>query len=186
MNAEELYTLVDAVPESKWADVKRYLKTKALSAEAPTDEVIEAITQKYAKGEFYKYATTEDLKAGFRRVNEMIMNRKEFNEVFEVSVSEKRWVSLKTYLRDLNQPENMPTVDEIEMFALHDLQKESSDYVTYSHEELIECFLDDCEEVTLAKVKREDLLQSIDHMSAEHLNLVSEYVMNLKEENLID
>lgn len=39
------------------------------------------------------------------------MYRKEFNEVFEVTASEKRWVALKTYLRDLNQPENMPTAD---------------------------------------------------------------------------
>lgn len=58
-------------------------------------------------------------------MNEMIMNRKEFNELFEVTVSDKRWVALKTYLRDLNQPENMPTAHEIETFRLHDIEQNS-------------------------------------------------------------
>lgn len=29
------------------------------------------------------------------------MNRSEINEVFELNVTEKRWVALKTYSRDL-------------------------------------------------------------------------------------
>ena len=116
----------------------------------------------------------------------MIMNRKEFNEVFEVTVSEKRWVALKTYLRDLNQPENMPTADEIEIFRLHDIEKNSPDYVTYSLDEFMECYIDDCEEVSVAKVTREDLLQSIDSMTAEQLKLVSDYVMQLDEDEGLD
>ncbi|KXH81850.1 hypothetical protein [Sporosarcina sp. HYO08] len=182
MNIEELYRLVEAVPESKWAEVARYLKIKAMPTESPTDAEIEAIRQGYGKGEFYKYATPDELKAGFKKVNEMIMNRKEFNEVFEVTVSEERWVALKTYLRDLNQPENMPTAHEVEVLRLYELEKNSPDYVTYSHDELMECYSDDCEEVSVAKVIKEDLLQSIDDMSAEHLKLVSDYVMNLSED----
>lgn len=182
MKAEGLYQLVDAVPQSKWDDVERYLKIKAMPAESSSDHEIEAIRQKYGHGEFYRYASTEELKAGFRRVNEMIMNRKEFNEVFEVSVSEKRWVALKTYLRDLNQPENMPTADEIEIFRLYDLEKDNPDYVTYTLEELKECYSDDSDEVRIAEVNREDLLQSIDGMSAEHLKLVRDFVMQLNEE----
>ena len=182
MKAEDLYQLVDAVPQSKWAEVERYLKIKAMPEESSSDHKIEAIRQKYGHGEFYRYATTEELKAGFQRVNEMIMNRKEFNEVFEVSVSEKRWVALKTYLRDLNQPENMPTADEIEIFRLHDLEKNNPDYETYTLEELLECYSDDSDEVSLAKVNREDLLQSIDGMSAENLKLVRDFVMQFNEE----
>ncbi|MFS0576419.1 hypothetical protein AB1K83_12340 [Sporosarcina sp. 179-K 3D1 HS] len=182
VNVEELYRLVDAVPDSKWADVVRYLKIKAMPIEAPADNEIEAIRQRYANGEFYKYATIAEFRAGFEKVNEMIMNIKEFNEVFEVTVSEKRWVALKTYLRDLNQPDNMPTADEIEIFRLPEIERGSPDYVTYSHEELMECYIDDCEEVSVAKVIREDLLQSIDSMSDEQLKLVSEYVMKLGED----
>lgn len=104
----------------------------------------------------------------------MIMYRKEFNEVLEVMVSEERWGALKTYLRDLNQPENMPTADEIEKLRLYELEKNSPDYVTYSLEELMECYMDDYEEVNVAKVIKEDLLQSIDCMTAEHLKLVSD------------
>ncbi len=184
-NVEDLYRLVDAVPQSEWADVERYLKIKAMPTEAPTEDEIEAIRQGregYANGEFYRYATIDELKTGFKKVNEMIMNRKEFNEVFEVTVSEKRWVALKTYLRDLNQPENMPTPDEIEIFRLHDIEKNSPDYVTYSLDELMKCYIDDCEEVSVAKVTREDLLQSIDSMTAEQLKLVSDYVMKLSED----
>lgn len=189
INIEELYKLVEAVPESSRADVKRYLKTKAITVEEPTDDEIEMIRkgrEGYPNGEFYRYATIDELKAGFKKVNEMIMNRKEFNEVFEVTVSEKRWVALKTYLRDLNQPDNMPTAHEIEVLRLHDLEKNSPDYVTYSLEELMSCYMDDPDEVSVAKVIKEDLLQSIDHMSAEHLKSVSDYVMKLNEEEGFD
>ncbi|MEK3937414.1 hypothetical protein MKY41_19165 [Sporosarcina sp. FSL W7-1349] len=182
MNKEELYRLVDTIPENERAAVARFLKVKAMPTEDLTDEGIEAIREKYGKGEFYKYATTDELKAGFQNVNEMIMYRKEFNEVFEVTVSEERWVALKTYLRDLNQPENMPTAHEIEIFRLHELEKNSPDYVTYTHEELMDCYIDDYDEVSAAKVMKEDLLQSIDCMSAEHLKLVSEYVMKLEDD----
>ena len=189
MKIEDLYKLVDAVPQSEWADVERYLKIKAIPTEDPTDDEIEAIRQGregYANGEYYRYATIDELRAGFKKVNEMIMNRKEFNEVFEVTVSEKRWVSLKTYLRDLNQPENMPTADEIEIFRLHDIEKNSPDYVTYSLEEVMKCYIDDCEEDSVVKVNKEDMLQSIDCMSAEQLKLVSDYIMKLSDDEGID
>lgn len=58
--------------------------------------------------------------------------------------------------------------------------------MTYSHEEMMKCYIDDCEEVSVAKVNREDLLQSIDCMSAEHLKLVSDYVMKLSEDQGLD
>jgi len=32
---EDLYRLVNTVPESEWADVERYLKSKAMPMEAP-------------------------------------------------------------------------------------------------------------------------------------------------------
>lgn len=181
INVEDLYRLFDSIPESKWADVARYLKIKAMPTEAPTDAEIEALRQKDANGDFYRYATTDDLKAGFKRVNEMIMNRNEFNEVFEVTVSKERWVSLKTYLRDLNQPDNMPTPHEIEIFRLHEIEKNSPDYVTYSHEEIMERYIDDYDD-SLDKVILEDLLQSIDYMSYEHIALVSEFVKKLEDE----
>lgn len=186
MNVEDLYRLVNAVPESEWADVARYLKVKAIPTEVPSDDDIEAIRQRYANGEFYRNATIDELRAGFQKVNEMIMNRNEFNEVFEVTVSEKRWVALKTYLRDLNQPENMPTPDEIEIFRLHDIEKNSPDYVTYSLDELMKCYIDDCEEVSLANVTREDLLQSIESMSAGQLKLVSDYIIKLVGDEGLD
>lgn len=62
------------------ADVARYLKIKAIPTEAPTGDEIEAIRQgreEYANGEFYRFATIDELRAGFEKVNEMIMNRKE-------------------------------------------------------------------------------------------------------------
>ncbi|SKB01325.1 hypothetical protein [Sporosarcina newyorkensis] len=186
MNIEDLYRLVDTVPASEWANVARYLKVKAITSEVPTDDEIEAIRQRYANGEFYRYATIDELRAGFQKVNEMIMNRNEFNEVFEVTVSEKRWVALKTYLRDLNQPENMPTADEIEIFRLYDIEKNSPDYVTYSLEEVMRCYIDGCEEASVEKVNREDMLQSIDSMSDEHLKLVSDYIMKLSEDEGLD
>ncbi|MEK5037332.1 hypothetical protein [Sporosarcina sp. FSL K6-3457] len=62
---------------------------KAIPIEVPIDDESEAIRQSYANGDFYRYATSDELRAGFEKVNEMIMNRKEFNEVFEVTVSEK-------------------------------------------------------------------------------------------------
>ncbi|WP_249660877.1 hypothetical protein [Lysinibacillus fusiformis] len=58
--------------------------------EAPTDDEIEDFRQGYANGEFYRYVIINELRAGLKKVNKMIMNRKEFNEVFEVTVSEKR------------------------------------------------------------------------------------------------
>ncbi|MFJ7935544.1 hypothetical protein [Sporosarcina sp. NPDC096371] len=186
MNVEDLYRVVDTIPESEWADVARYLKVKAIPTEVPTDGEIEAIRQRYANGEFYRYANIDELRAGFKKVNEMIMNRKEFNEVFEVTVSEKRWVALKTYLRNLNQPENIPTAHEIEIFRLHDIEKNSPDYVSYSHEELMKCYIDDCEEDSVVNVNREDLFQSIDSMSVEQLKLVSDYVMKLSEDEGLD
>ena len=189
MNIEELNRLVNAVPESEWADVARYLKVKALPTAVTSDDEIEAIRQGrqgHANGEFYKNATIDELQAGFKRVNEMIMYRKEFNAVFDVTVSEERWVSLKTYLRDLNQPDNMPTAHEIEVFRLHDIEKNSPDYVTYTRDEVREDYIDDCEEVSVAKVTREDLLQSIDCMTAEKLKLVSEYVMTLGVDEGLD
>ncbi len=155
MKIEDLYRLVDEVPKNKWAEVVRYLKVKAMPTESPSDQEIEAIRKKHAIGEFYKNATTDELKAGFKRVNEMIMNRPEFNEVFEVKVSEERWVSLKTYLRDLNQPDNMPTADEIEFFRLYELEKEDADYVTLSHEELLENYIEYNKEESIAKVMTE-------------------------------
>lgn len=87
MNVEDLYRLADAVPRSEWADVERYLKVKAMPTEAPSDNEIEAIRQGYANGEFYRYTTIDELRAGLGKVNEMIINRKEFNEVYEVKVS---------------------------------------------------------------------------------------------------
>lgn len=186
MNIEDLHRLVDTVPASEWADVARYLKVKAIPTGVPTDDEIETIRQRYPNGDFYRYATIDELRAGFEKVNEMIMNRKEFNEVFEVNVSEKRWVALKTYLRDLNQPENMPTADEIEIFRLHEIEKKSPDYVTDSLEEVMNCYIDDCVKVSVVNVNREDLLQSIDSMSAEQLKLVSDYVMKLGEDEGLD
>ncbi|NME06212.1 hypothetical protein [Psychrobacillus sp. BL-248-WT-3] len=182
MKVEDLYELVDAVPESKWADVQRYLKVKAITSKAPTDEEIEIIRkagEKYGNGEYYRNATIDELRAGFKRVNEMIMNREEFNAIFEVNVSEKRWVALKTYLRDLNQPDEMPTADEVELLRLFELEKNSPDFVTYTLEEVMEGYIDDCEELSVIKVMKEDLLQSIDSMSEEHIVLVSKYVEGL-------
>lgn len=181
MNVEDLYKLVDMIPESKWAEVARYLKIKAMPSEAPTDAEIEALRQKDAKGDYYRYATTDDLRAGFQKVNEMIMNRNEFNQVFEVTVSKERWVSLKTYLRDLNQPDNMPTAHEIEVFRLHEIEKNSPDYVTYSHEEIMELYSADYDDDSLEEVIREDLLQSLDCMPDEQVALVSEYVRKIEE-----
>lgn len=40
-------------------------------------------------------------------------------------------------------------------------------------------YIDDCEENGVVNVNSEDLLQSIDSMSAEQLKLVSDYVMKL-------
>ena len=123
MERKDLYRLVDEIPKKKWAEVARYLKVKAMPTEASSDQEIEAIRTKNTPGEYYNNATIDELRVGFKKVNEMIMNRPEFNEVFEVNVSEERWVSLKTYLRDLNQPENMPTADEIALFRLFELEK---------------------------------------------------------------
>lgn len=184
MNIEDLYRLVDAVPEGKWKDVERYLKVKAMPVKSPTDDEIEDLRKsgiKYGIGEYYKKATIDELRAGFKRVNEMIMNRDEFNNIFDVTVSEKRWVSLKTYLRDLNQPENIPTADEVETFRLYELEKDNPDYVTLSHEELFEYFMDDCEEEEIFTVNREDLLQTIDGMTYEQLQLLNDFVEGLKK-----
>ncbi|WP_156028844.1 hypothetical protein [Sporosarcina sp. D27] len=51
---EDLYRLVNAVPESEWADVARYLKIKTIPTEAPSDDEIEVIRQGDANGEFYR------------------------------------------------------------------------------------------------------------------------------------
>ncbi|WP_156028843.1 hypothetical protein [Sporosarcina sp. D27] len=89
-------------------------------------------------------------------------------------------------MRDLNQTENMTAAHEIEMFWLHDMEKNSPDYVTYSHEEVMKCYIDDCAEDSVVNVKREDLLQSINIMSAEKLKLISDYVMQLDEDEGLD
>lgn len=181
MTREKLYKLVDKIPTSKWNEVIRYLKVKARPTEVPSDQEIEAIRKKNGHGEFYKHATREELKEGFKRVNERIMNRPEFNEVFEVNVSEERWVSLKTYLRDLNQPDNMPTADEIELFRLFEFEKDEADYLTLSHEELLENYIEYNQEKSIAKVMTEDLFQLVDHMSLENLKLLNDYAITLEE-----
>jgi len=59
-------------------------------------------------------------------------------------------------------------------------------YVTYSLEEVMKCYIDDCEEASVVNVNRQDLLQSIDSMSDERVKLVSDYVVKLGEELDID
>lgn len=54
--------------------------------------------------------------------------------------------------------------------------------MTYSHEEVMKYYIADCEEDSVVNVKREDLLQSIEGMSTEHLKLVSDYIMKLRED----
>lgn len=39
--------------------------------------------------------------------------------------------------------------------------------MTYSYEEVMKCYIDDCEEDSVVNVIREELLQSIDSMSVE-------------------
>ena len=71
---EDLYRLVNAVPERKRADVARYLQVKAIPTEVLIDDELEAIRQRYANGEFYRHATINELRAGFQKANEMIIN----------------------------------------------------------------------------------------------------------------
>ncbi|MCM3359225.1 hypothetical protein [Psychrobacillus sp. MER TA 171] len=73
----------------------------------------------------------------------------------------------------------MPTADELENFRLFEIEKNSPDFVTYTLKEVMERYIDDCEELSVTKVMTEDLLQSIDRMSAEHIKLVSDYVEGL-------
>ena len=46
----------------------------------------------------------------------------------------------------------------------------------------MKCYIDDCEEDSVVKVNREDMLQSIDSMPAEQLKLVNDYIMKLIED----
>lgn len=47
MNKEELYRLVDTIPENQRAAVARFLKVKAVPIGGLTDEGIEAIRDQY-------------------------------------------------------------------------------------------------------------------------------------------
>lgn len=46
--------------------------------------------------------------------------------------------------------------------------------------------MEDCEEDSVVNVTREDLLQSIDSMSAEQVKLVSDYIMKLSRDEGLD